>query len=138
MELKERFQLMLSEQHMRQRELAGILGVTEGYISAILLERGKKVSKALALLIESKFGYNAEWVLTGEGDKYKAPDGMACPTEAHARVMKAIERLPERYLLAVMAFMDSLENVDKALAGGRRGGAAAGSTAAGGGADGAD
>ena len=52
MNLSERIRLILKENHLKQKELAKELGVTESYISAILNERNPRISQALATLIE--------------------------------------------------------------------------------------
>ena len=65
MSLSERIRMILKENHLKQKELARELGVTESYISAILNRRNTNVSQALATLIEEKYGYNSQWILNG-------------------------------------------------------------------------
>ncbi|MEA5012437.1 MAG: helix-turn-helix transcriptional regulator [Angelakisella sp.] len=66
--LSQRIRTILQEQNLKQTELAAALGVSNNYIS--LLANGKKtgVSLTLAKLIESLYGYPAEWVMTGQDD----------------------------------------------------------------------
>ena len=66
MNLSKRIKKILFEQNLKQKELASALGVSGNYIS--LLVNGKKtnVSLTLAKLIESLYGYSANWVLTGD------------------------------------------------------------------------
>lgn len=67
--LSDRIKIILKENHLKQKELAKELGVTESYISALLKGRNTNISQALATLIEEKYGYNSEWVLNGTEPK---------------------------------------------------------------------
>lgn len=69
MNLSDRIKIILKENHLKQKELAKELGVTESYISALLKGRNTNISQALATLIEEKYGYNSEWVLNGTEPK---------------------------------------------------------------------
>lgn len=54
--------------YMTQIEVAGRIGVTQGYLSA--LERGEKEPGAAVLLaISREFGKSVDWLLTGEERK---------------------------------------------------------------------
>lgn len=70
MELKDRLQIILDEQHIKQKDLANAIKVTESYISNMLNGKRNNLSESLAVLIEQAYGYSAYWVLTGEGDRY--------------------------------------------------------------------
>ena len=69
----------------------------------------------LALLIERAYGYSAQWVLTGEGDRYvskaDAPD--LSPTKK--RLIAEIEKMSGPELDAVKVFIDSLDGYKKAF-----------------------
>ena len=53
---------------MRQTELAGRIGVSQGYLS--LLERGEVQAGAEVLVaISREFGKSVDWLLTGEEKK---------------------------------------------------------------------
>ncbi len=67
--LANRIQTILKEQHLKQIELAKALGVSANYISILVMGRKTQVSLTLAKLIESLYGYSAEWVMTGKGVK---------------------------------------------------------------------
>ena len=71
MELCERIKIILQENHIKQKDFAKSIGVTESYISAILNKRNKNISLPLAELIEEKYGINSEWLLHGTGNKIK-------------------------------------------------------------------
>ena len=57
MNLSERISIVLKENHLKQKDLAKEIGVTESYISAIMNGRNAAISMTLATLIEEKYGY---------------------------------------------------------------------------------
>ena len=67
--LAERFRTILSERHLKQTELAEALGVSANYISLLVHGRKKQISLTLAKLVESLYGYSAQWVMCGSGAK---------------------------------------------------------------------
>ena len=115
MELKDRVRLILDEQHMKQKDLAGAIKVTESYVSNILKGKRCNISEALALLIEQTYGYSARWVLTGEGDRYipKSDGSDLSPTKK--RLIAEIEKMSEPELDAIKVFIDSLDGYKKAF-----------------------
>ena len=118
MELKERIALIIEENHLKQKELATIMGVTESYVSTLISgRRNIKLSTAVANLIEEKLGYTAQWVLTGEEPKYKYISKNIDPTisDTHRKIIMQLEKMPDEQVEAVLAFMDSLEKVESIL-----------------------
>ena len=108
MELKERIALIKKENGLKQKELSAIMGVSESYVSYILGGRKTNLSTAVAKLIEEKLGYNAQWVLTGEGNKKNQN-----LSDEHERLIRRIKKLSNRQqILAVYAFIDSLEKIE--------------------------
>lgn len=112
MELKERIALIIKENHLKQKELAAIIGVTESYISTLLSGRNANVSTAVANLIEEKLGYNAQWVLADAEPKYKKVSDYRNISEIHRRVMLRLEKMNNEQIRAVLAFIDSLEKIE--------------------------
>lgn len=112
MELNERIAFVIKENHLKQKELASIMGVTESYVSYILAGRNTNLSTAVANLMEEKLGYNAQWVLTGEEPKYKQVSKNPNISDAHRRVIMQLERMPDKQIRAVLAFMDSLKKIE--------------------------
>ena len=51
-----------------QKELADSVGMSLRGFATILGEKSK-VSQTLALAVEARFGYRADWILTGEGSQ---------------------------------------------------------------------
>lgn len=54
MELKDRLQLILDEQHLKQKDLANAIKVTESYVSNMLKGKRSNISESLAMLIDRK------------------------------------------------------------------------------------
>lgn len=106
MELKERISTIIKENHLKQKELAGIMGVTESYVSTLMSGRNQNVSTSVANLIEEKLGYNAHWVLTGEEPKYKQISKNPDISDTHRRLIMQIEKMPLSEVRAVLAFVN--------------------------------
>jgi len=104
--------MIIKENGLKQKELALLLGVTESYISALLSGRNYKLSATLANLVEEKLGYNSQWLLHGEGVKLKQVGTDLTLTSERQRAFLRIEKMPEKELRAVLAFMDSLKKVE--------------------------
>lgn len=70
MNLAERLNIIIAEQSITKTEFATRLGVTKNYIYILTgsLPRKTRISPSLAKLIAAEFGYNEEWILSGEGD----------------------------------------------------------------------
>lgn len=113
MDLSERVRLILKENHLKQKELAKELGVTESYISAILNHRNTNVSQALATLVEEKYGYSSQWVLTGTEPKLKLAGKNRTLSAIHQRAILQLEQLSQEQIQAVLAFIKYLEEAGK-------------------------
>ena len=62
----------ISEELQKKRsELANDLGMSRSAISMILTGKNP-VTKPVALAIQAVYGYQAKWILTGEGESYEA------------------------------------------------------------------
>lgn len=115
MELKDRFQLILNEQHMIQRDLAGALKVTESYVSNILKGKRRNISEPLALLIEQIYGYSAQWVLTGEGERSAYYEQTPELSPVKKKIIAEIKKMSEMELDAVWVFINSLDSYKRAF-----------------------
>lgn len=115
MNLSERMKTILKENCLKQKELAKEIGVTESYISAIVSGRNLKLSQALATLIEEKYGYNSTWVLTGDEPKLKAAGKNKTLSGLHKKAILQIEQLSPSQVKAVLAFVNSLEEIESLL-----------------------
>jgi len=115
MELKDRIQLILNEQHMKQKDFASAIKVSESYVSNILKGKRCNISESLALLIEQLYGYSAQWILTGMGDCYVSKTNKHDLTPLKKRLIAEIERMSKPELDAVAVFIDSLDRYKKAF-----------------------
>jgi transcriptional regulator with XRE-family HTH domain len=66
-DLKDRIRHVLNKSKLNQKELASIMNVTEGYVSAILNGRKNKLSEETAKTITNTLGYNDKWLMYGKG-----------------------------------------------------------------------
>ena len=113
MELKERIAEIIKENHLKQKELALLMGVTESYVSTLLSGRNRNISVSVANLIEEKLGYNAHWLLSGEEPKYKQASENPNLSDVHRRVISQLKEMNDEQLKAVLAFINSLEDLEK-------------------------
>ena len=111
LELKERIALILDENQLKQKQLADIMGVTESYVSTLRSGRNENVSNAVASLIEEKLGYSARWLIADEEPKYKQLSKSPNISNVHRKVILLLEKMPEEQIMAVLAFIESLEKV---------------------------
>lgn len=115
MELKDRLQLILNEQHIRQKDLANTIKVTESYVSNMLKGKRNNMSDALALLIEQTYGYSAQWILTGNGERYITQSNIPELSPTKKRLIADIEKMSKTELDAVKVFINSLDEYKKAF-----------------------
>lgn len=115
MELKDRLQLILNEQHIKQKDLASTIKVTESYVSNMLSGKRNNLSEALALLIEQVYGYSSRWILTGEGERYTTQSNIPELSPTKKRLIAEIEKMSEPELDAIKVFIDSLDGYKKAF-----------------------
>lgn len=115
MELKDRLQLVLNEQHIKQKDLASAIKVTESYVSNMLKGKRNNISESLALLIEQTYGYSAKWILTGEGERYITQSNFPELSPVKKRLIAEIEKMSESELDAIKVFIDSLDEYKKAF-----------------------
>lgn len=113
MPLKYRIALILKENKLKQKDLAALTGVSDGYISLILSGKTKNISSVLANLIEERLGYSAQWVKDGTEPKVKPQEEMPSGTEEHLRLIMMIKKLPQKNVNAVLAFIDFLNAENK-------------------------
>lgn len=109
MELNERIAAVLEEQNLRQKDLSSIIGLSDGYVSALISGRNKKVSVPVALLMEEKFGYSAQWILTGQEPKY-IEDHLTL-SESQKRLIDQVKKLSKEEVRAVLVFIRVLREL---------------------------
>lgn len=112
MNLSERIRLILKENHLKQKELAKEIGVTESYISALINGRNDNISQALATLIEEKYGYNSSWILDETEPKIKMVGKNHTLSDIHKKALLQVEKLSPEQVKAVLAFIKFLEDIE--------------------------
>lgn len=108
MPLDQRIQTILQEQGIKQVEFAKALGISAAYVN--LLVNGKKtaISEPLAMLIEERYGYSAQWILDGSGEKQAAPIAAG-----RAELIEKIQAMSDSDLWAAAAFVHTLERIKR-------------------------
>ncbi|EET62387.1 DNA-binding helix-turn-helix protein [Marvinbryantia formatexigens DSM 14469] len=115
MELKNRLQIILDEQHLKQKDFAQAIKVTESYVSNMLNGKRKNISESLAVLIEQTYGYSSQWILTGEGERYITQSRIPELSPTKKRLISEIEKMSDAELDAVLVFINSLDDYKKAF-----------------------
>ena len=113
MNLSDRIKIILWENNLKQKEFAYEVGVTESYISKLVNDASTGLSKSLAALIESKYGYSAKWILDGVEPKFKQVSEEHNLSELHQRAITKLEKMSDKQVVAVLAFINALEEVEK-------------------------
>lgn len=111
----DRLRMILTENQMKQKHLAAEIGITESYVSKLLKDPGIHLSQSLAALIEAKFGYNANWILEGVPPKRKQAATSGNLTELHRQALARLEEMNSDQVKAVLAFMHSLDDLEKSF-----------------------
>lgn len=111
MELKDRIRIILEEQNLKQKNFATAIKVSESYVSNLLSGKRNTVSESLASLVEEKYGYSSNWILTGQGEKNIDSNKNYVLSPLKRKVLSDVEGLSEIDAQAVLAFMNSLSQI---------------------------
>lgn len=111
----DRIRLILQENKLKQKQFASAIGVTESYISKLLKDPNINLSQSLAALIEEKYGYNAEWVITGMEPKLKQASKNKTLSDLHQKALMQLEKMNDDQVKAVLAFINSLDEIEKSF-----------------------
>lgn len=111
----DRIRQILKENKLKQKQFASAIGVTESYISKLLKDPDIRLSQSLAVLIEEKYGYNAEWILNGAEPKLKQISKDKSLTEMHQKALAQLEKMNDEQVKAVLAFINSLDELEKSF-----------------------
>lgn len=111
----DRIRLILQENKLKQKQFASAIGVTESYISKLLKDPNINLSQSLAALIEEKYGYNAEWVITGMEPKLKQASKNKTLYDLHQKALMQLEKMNDDQVKAVLAFINSLDEIEKSF-----------------------
>lgn len=105
--LPERIKTIITEQGLSKSAFAQEIGVTPSAITHIL-KGTTGISSQTAKIIEMKYGYSAEWVLTGEGDKKTAYKDVP---ENRRDLFDAIDALSDEEIEVLAMFIDKLKGI---------------------------
>jgi transcriptional regulator with XRE-family HTH domain len=83
---------MLGETGLKQSELADKLGVSQNYISMLLNGQRVNISSGLARLMEALFGFDADWILTGNGEPRRT-ESAASRRDIEREIERDMERM---------------------------------------------
>jgi transcriptional regulator with XRE-family HTH domain len=72
-EVSDNLRTILNELNVSQIDFAKSVGISNVYINMVINGKRDSISQPLALLIEEKYGYSADWILCNEGDKKECP-----------------------------------------------------------------
>ena len=111
MTLGDRLRIILKERNIKQVEFAKVLGVSANYVSLLISGKRGPISDTLAKLIEETYGYSAQWVMNGEGEKLSSPSLSTTKIE----FLKKIQKMPDDEIIALLAFANSLESVKQSF-----------------------
>lgn len=111
MSLGERLRIILEERNIKQVDFARSLGVSANYINLLISGKRGSISDTLAKLIEETYGYSAQWVMTGNGEKIATPSLSVAKIE----FLKKVQKMPDDEIAALLAFANSLESVKKSF-----------------------
>lgn len=111
----DRIKIVLQENKLKQKQLAAELGVTESYVSKLLKVPDIRLSQSLAVLIEEKYGYNADWILNGKEPKLKQVSKTKGLSELHQKALAQLEKMNDGQIKAVLAFINSLEDIENSF-----------------------
>jgi len=109
MTLGERIQTILKERSIKQVEFAKVLGISANYVNLLVNDKKTKISDTLAKLIEETYGYSAEWLLEGVGERFSDTSVSASKSE----ILKRIQKMTDSEIKATLAFVKTLESVNK-------------------------
>jgi transcriptional regulator with XRE-family HTH domain len=101
---------ILSELNISQIDFAKSVGASFGYINMVVNGRRKSVSRQLALLIQEKYGYSADWILHNEGDKNNFP--FKCK-EVFEKIRTMLDQLSPEDMNCLYEFILALEEEEK-------------------------
>ena len=107
--LASRIRWMIEEREMKQVDFARTLGISANYVYLLTSGRKTTISETLARLIESIYGYSAEWVLTGKRLKLSE----ITYSDLKSDTIRKVKRMDREELRAVAAFICSLQNTER-------------------------
>lgn len=109
MTLGQRIKCILEDKNIKQVEFAKALGISPNYVNLLVNDKKTNISDTLAKLIEETYGYSSQWIMNESGDKLISNDLSAAKQDT----IKKIKRMSDNEVNALLAFINSLEDVYK-------------------------
>ena len=109
MTLGKRIECILSECRIKQVEFAAELGVSANYVNQLIKGKKTGISTPLARLIQEIYGYSAQWVMTGTGEKRSFSALSASRQKLIEKVLKMSDE-DLAVLLSFASYLDSEKN----------------------------
>lgn len=109
----DRIRTIIDDNHLKQKQFALEIGISESYVSMLLKNPDINLSQHLAALIEEKYGYNIEWILHGKLPIKKYSGKNKTLSELHQKALSQLEKMNDDQVKAVLAFISSLNEVEK-------------------------
>jgi transcriptional regulator with XRE-family HTH domain len=103
--LSDRILAIINELDLNQSEFARIIGVSFTYVNLIINNKRHKISCLMAHLIQEKYGYSADWILTGKGNMRDM--------SIYNYIIDTVSRLPMNEIKLVLDYIFRLEQRQK-------------------------
>lgn len=110
--LAERLTEVLKYTKLSQGAFADAIEVNRSYISRLLTNRDKGISKSLAFVIEEKFGIDSNWLLTGSGSMIKTYSKSPYLNEVQRIFIGEFESLDLKQKEAALVFVRMLKRIE--------------------------
>lgn len=111
----DRIKMILQENSLKQKELAHEIGVTESYISKLIKNPNIRLSQSIAALIEQKYGYNPDWILSGIEPKFKQFSKCKSLSILQQKAIAKLEKMNDKQIKAVLIFINSINELEKSF-----------------------
>ncbi|MFR2010756.1 MAG: helix-turn-helix domain-containing protein [Christensenellales bacterium] len=105
----ERLRLIMEENSLKQKDLAEAMGISNSYTSQLLNKPYVRLSPPKAILLEKKYGYNADWILNGNEPKMISEDQLTSK-EMQRIIISQLNTLNNSQIESVWAFIQLLNN----------------------------
>jgi len=107
MTLGKRIQNILIECSLRQIDFADTLGISASYVNLLINDKKDNISDPLAKLIEETYGYSAQWLKSGVGEKMVAGNIQTNRDE----ILRIVNNMSHSEIKATLAFIKTLKSI---------------------------
>lgn len=107
--LGQRIKMILEQHQITQKQFASTLGISANYANLLVNDKKQKISNTLAKLIEESYGFSAQWVMDGSGEKYT----VYFLTNIKAELFEKLKQMSDEEAKVILAFIETLESTNK-------------------------